>query len=106
MGHSLLQSFCIRQPWFQLILVVLTNTMTAGSLRAQTIDPIQVSNLSNPISQLPPTPPPQDVIPPAEPTPQFYQDLLRYHHQRSYYLRPQSLQRLNQFQVKFQKKLG
>ncbi|WP_250122018.1 ShlB/FhaC/HecB family hemolysin secretion/activation protein [Chroococcidiopsis sp. CCMEE 29] len=69
MGHSLLQSFCIRQPWFQLILVVLTNTMTAGSLRAQTIDPIQVSNLSNPISQLPPTPPPQDVIPPAEPTP-------------------------------------
>ncbi len=43
--------------------------MTAGSLRAQTIDPIQVSNLSNPISQLPPTPPPQDVIPPAEPTP-------------------------------------
>jgi len=69
MGHSLLPSRCLRQSWFQLVLVVLTNTMTAGSLRAQTIDLIQVSNLSNPISQLPPTPPPQDVIPPAEPAP-------------------------------------
>jgi hemolysin activation/secretion protein len=68
MGHSLLPSlFC--HSWFQLILVVLTNTMAAGSLRAQTIELIKVSNLSNPISQLPPAPPPQDVIPPAEPAP-------------------------------------
>ncbi len=68
MGHSLLPSL-FRQTWFQLSLIVLTNTVTAGSLGAQTIDLIQVSNFNNLISQLPPTPLPQDVVPPAEPTP-------------------------------------
>jgi len=68
MGHSLLPSlFC--HSWFQLILVVLTNTMAAGSLRAQTIELVQVSSPNTVTSQVPPTPPPQDVIPPAEPTP-------------------------------------
>lgn len=44
------------------------NTTTAGSLAAQTINLAQVSPATS-ISQLPPTPPPQDILPPAEQAP-------------------------------------
>lgn len=41
--------------------------IAAGSLAAQTIDLAQIPSIT-PTSQLPPTPPPQDVVPPTEPT--------------------------------------
>lgn len=53
--------------WLYVCLAVLINSIPTGVL-AQSIDGSTVNNTTAPISQIPPTPPPQDVIPPIEPT--------------------------------------
>ncbi len=58
MGHRIPLRLCIHPSCLQLSLVVLISVMTAESSRAQT-------------PQLPPTPPPQDILPPTDPTPQL-----------------------------------
>lgn len=71
MAPRLAPSLC--QSWLQLNFVVLTSVMTAGSLGAQTIDSAQVPSPNAPITQIPTTPPPQDVQPPLQnlPIPQI-----------------------------------
>lgn len=58
MRHRMPPRLCIRQFWLQSSLVVLLSGITAESLKAQTPN----------APQLPATPPPQDILPPAEPT--------------------------------------
>lgn len=53
--------------WFYLCLTLLINSIPTEAV-AQTIDGSSVNNTTAPISQIPPTPPPQDVVPPIEPT--------------------------------------
>jgi hemolysin activation/secretion protein len=60
MADKMPRYLCICQSWLQLlILVVSLSGMTAKSLRAQTPNSPQV----------PPTPPPQDIVPPTDQTP-------------------------------------
>lgn len=67
MGHRIPPRLYIHQSWFHLSLVVLISSMTAESLRAQTLNLTQVPSPTTP-TQLPPTPPPQDILPPADQT--------------------------------------
>jgi hemolysin activation/secretion protein len=53
--------------WLYLCLTVLINSIPTGVL-AQTINSSVAPSTTSPISQIPSTPPPQDVIPPIEPT--------------------------------------
>lgn len=64
MGPRLTQRLC--QSWLKLSLIILTSGMTAGSLKAQTIDSGQVPSLNTSITQVPSLPPPQDVLPPPQ----------------------------------------
>ncbi len=53
--------------WLYLCLTVLINSAATVAV-SQTINGSVIPNITAPISQIPPTPPPQDVIPPVEPT--------------------------------------
>lgn len=66
MGHKFPPKLYFRQFWFQLSLLVLTSGMAAGSLEAQTINVAPAPNVTAPTSQIPPTPPPQDIVPPSD----------------------------------------
>ena len=69
MGPRLTQS--LYQSWLNLSVIILTSSMTAGPLKAQTIDSGQVPSFNNSITQVPSLPPPQDVLPrPSPPEPQ------------------------------------
>lgn len=52
--------------WLYLCLTVLINSVTTGAA-SQTIDSYVVNSTNAPLSQIPPTPPPQDVVPSNEP---------------------------------------